>query len=71
MIVLQDIFVYIVDNKPDLTPAKICGTIAQPFGCSLPANDGNWSVELPPATEQPSLQVSKIIKTNWNLWHDT
>ncbi|GLV41289.1 uncharacterized protein CBL_04813 [Carabus blaptoides fortunei] len=57
-----DIFLYIIDNKPDLTPAKICGTIAQPFGCALPANDGNWTVALPPGLEKPLAQNNYAAK---------
>lgn len=43
--ILQDIFIYIIDNKPDLKGNQVCSIVAQSYGC--PGDLEDWSINIP------------------------
>lgn len=43
--IFQDIFLYIIDNYPDLLPGKFCDIVLQEQECNFANID--WTVDVP------------------------
>lgn len=53
---LQDIFLYIIDNKADLLGSRVCSIVLQQYECKSTI-ESNWEVEIP-AGYSPASPVS-------------
>ncbi|KAK5650745.1 hypothetical protein RI129_001774 [Pyrocoelia pectoralis] len=58
-----DKFLYIIDNKPDITPERFCAIRLQENGCEDP-NYAPWSIGLPPGHSPPLPKKSPGQKKN-------
>uniref|UniRef100_A0A1Y1N7Y8 Sphingomyelin phosphodiesterase n=3 Tax=Photinus pyralis TaxID=7054 RepID=A0A1Y1N7Y8_PHOPY len=60
-----DTFVFIIDNKPDITPERFCAIRLQEYGCVDP-NYVPWRIDLPPGRSpslprRPSGQTTSVL----------
>nr|XP_022899981.1 sphingomyelin phosphodiesterase-like [Onthophagus taurus] len=44
------IIMYIIGQRPDIKPSKICGIVAQSYGCG--GEVGDWSVDIAPGSQE-------------------